>query len=61
VSQFQIEGNPRDGYYWHLRADNGKLLGWTGEKHRDLDYTRKVVAWIRANAANIPVVDNTSR
>jgi uncharacterized protein YegP (UPF0339 family) len=58
VARFEVLLSPQNGqFYWHLLADNGQPIAWSGETYvRKIDCVNMLNA-IRQNAARIPVID----
>ena len=59
MAKFQIVRSADRQYFWHLLADNGKKVAWSGEKYVNKRDCVNMLNQIRQNAATIRVEDTT--
>jgi uncharacterized protein YegP (UPF0339 family) len=59
AQEFKIKKNSSSQYWWRLQAANNRVIADSGETYNRKSDCRSMLEWIKANAATIPIVDET--
>lgn len=58
MAKFEIlRSQQNQQFFWHLVADNGKRVAWSGETYVNKADCLNILTQIKQNAATIPIVD----
>lgn len=57
MARFVLKHYPNGRHYWHMVANNGKIVCWSGEDYSSRQAAIDTVEFVRSNAENSPVVE----
>lgn len=58
MAKFILKNYTPDQYYWILQANNGNNICWC-EGYTTKQSAKDAIAFVKANAASAPIVDQT--